>query len=245
MTAAPARGPGRAVLVTGTDTGVGKTVAACSLLLALRARGVDAVGMKPFETGWAGHDWPEDAADLRWAAQAQEGPEDLVPFALRDPLAPAVAARREGRDVDVARAAAALDRLRSRHELVVVEGAGGLAVPVAGTTLLSDAAAAWRLPAVVVARPGLGTINHTTLTVEHARARGLDVLGVVVNRMPAVPDLAMRTNLEWLPRLAAARLLAVLPEQAGPTRAAAQALAGHWQDAALACVLGQPPPGGA
>ncbi len=187
----------RGLLVTGTDTGVGKTVVAA---LIARAR-PGTTYVKPAQTGLA-----EDPADTDVVARIAGCPTRQGP-GLDEPLAPAVAAARAGRPItrgDLLAPFAGLDD-------VVGEGAGGLLVELGtdGTTL-ADLAVDLALPLIVVSRPGLGTLNHTRLTCEAAWARGLEVLGIVVNRYPADPGVAERTNLEGLAEMAP--ILAVVPD---------------------------------
>lgn len=202
------------VFVTGTDTGVGKTAVAAGLIEALRAQDVDARPLKPVETGApAESDWPEDAAILAEAAGlADAEPSTVCPVRFEEPLAPSVAARRAGRPIDLATLDAAVEQVQAEAELALVEGAGGLLVPVTEDATMADLAARWQLPVLIVARSGLGTLNHTALTVETARAHGLDVLGVVLNRWPTSPDVATRTNPAELERLTGAPVLGRLPE---------------------------------
>lgn len=194
----------KGVFVTGTDTGVGKTVVAAALARALRQHSINAGVMKPVQTGALRTPDGLIATDARFLAAAAGimDPPDLVcPVRLELPLAPSVAARLEGREINVPAMMNAYHELRQRHDWLIVEGAGGLAVPIAGEYLMRDLAREMSLPLLVVARPGLGTINHTLLTVEFARASGIEVLGVVINDYPCVPDLAERTNPEaiaWL-----------------------------------------------
>ncbi len=168
----------RGVFVTGTDTGVGKTLVACALVRALRSRGLDVGVMKPVETG-VGAAGPLDARALREAAGVADPLELVCPFALALPAAPTVAAADEGRDVDLEAIERAFATLAARHACMVVEGAGGLLVPVADGASIADLAHTLALPLLVVARASLGTINHTLLTLEAARARGIRVAGVV------------------------------------------------------------------
>ena len=170
----------RGLFVTGTDTGVGKTVVACTLVRALRGRGVDVGVMKPAETG-VGEAGPLDALALREAAASADPLDDVCPQQFGLPAAPTVAAAHEGRRVDVAAIQAAFDRLAARHELLVVEGAGGLLVPAADGLDMAGLAARLELPVLVAARAALGTINHTLLTVEAAERRGLRLAGVAIS----------------------------------------------------------------
>lgn len=207
------------ILVTGTDTGIGKTFVACGLARALRDLGVDVGVMKPFASGAEkrGKGWTHaDAEALMAASGTRDAFEKVCPNLFRDALAPVVAAAREGRRADVAGAVKATRAMVARHEVTVVEGAGGLLVPLTKKETVAEYAKAARLPVLIVARPGLGTLNHTRMTVEAARARGLEVLGIVVNASTsAPPGLAERTNLETIAEHAGVRVLAVVPYGAG------------------------------
>lgn len=206
---------GAALFVTGTDTGVGKTVVACALILALRQRGVAVGAMKPAETGCPPEGWPPDGAALAAAAGLDLPRPAVVPYALPEPLAPAVAARRAGVRIDLQVLDQALAAQQAARQLVVVEGAGGLAVPLTDELDMAGLAARWGLPLLVVARPGLGTLNHTVLTVAYARQRGLRVLGVVLNPWPEEPDTATATNPAELVRLTGVPILGRLPRLPG------------------------------
>jgi dethiobiotin synthetase len=181
------------LFVTGTDTGVGKTAVSAGILAVLREEGLDVAPMKPIETGHRGEGWPADARCLHAASGLPLRQEHVVPYALRDPLAPQAAARRQGIRIDWAKLDDAYREL-ARTRPVLVEGAGGLAVPVDAHNDMADLALRWRLPVLIVARPQLGTINHTRLTLEYARQRGLEVLGVVINAYPEDPGLAEESN---------------------------------------------------
>ena len=129
---------------------------------------------------------------------------------LEAPLAPSVAAKLAGRTVRLTDALPGFAELCRRHEFVVVEGAGGLAVPIEGRATMRDLAAAMGLPVLIVARAGLGTINHTALTVEYARAGGLEVAGIVFGDYPEAPGLAERTNAEAVEALTGVPVLGVI-----------------------------------
>lgn len=197
------------VFVTGTDTGVGKTVVSAVLAACWTAAGHDVAYVKPAQSG--AQDGDDDAADVsRWAPAAV----DVVGTVLAEPLAPAVAARRAG--VELTAADLVRPVLDAGHRWpsarLVVEGAGGLLVELGtdGTTC-ADLAAGLDLPLVVVARAGLGTLNHTALTLAEADRRGLEVAGVVVCGYPEQPDVAARTNLAELDGLSQGRLAGVVP----------------------------------
>lgn len=207
------------VFITGTDTEVGKTVVAAGLTLALRARGVDVGVMKPFATGAVRQVDGLVAADTRFLMAAAEcaDPSSIVtPVCLEEPLAPAVAASRAGVDVNLEAVAEAFQELQRRHEFVVVEGVGGVAVPVRGQVVVGDLHELMPLPMWVVARPGLGTVNHTALTVEYARARSWDVVGIVLNDVGEGPSgVAEDTNPGVIEALTGVPIVATLPRVRG------------------------------
>jgi dethiobiotin synthetase len=182
--------------VTGTDTGVGKTVVSCALLAALRARGRVARGMKPVETGVAAPRAPDtDAARLRRAAGDVDAWEDVCPATYAEPLAPMVAAERAGRPLDLAVLDAAAARLGAGADALLMEGAGGLLVPFTRSLSFAGLATHWGLELVVVAADRLGVLNHALLTVREAERRGLRVRAVVLNAVrPAPADVAEATN---------------------------------------------------
>lgn len=198
---------GQGVVITGTDTGVGKTVVAAALAALWRALGDEVTYVKPVQSGTA--DGDDDAAGVGSLA----GVAVMTGLRLGPSLAPGVAARLAGEELGYPALVATIRAAAGPRVRLVVEGAGGLLVELGsdGTTL-ADLAAASGLPLLVVARPGLGTLNHTALTVEAIARRGLDFKGVVVNRYPDQPDLAARTNLAELDRIAGGRLIGVVPE---------------------------------
>jgi dethiobiotin synthase len=209
---------GRIVVVTGTDTGVGKTVATAALALRAQARGSVTV-VKPVQTG-IGPAHPGEVADAD-EVHRLTGCAVQEYTCLEDPLAPDTAARLRG--VAIPPVAEYADRIRVLAEFedtIVVEGAGGLLVRLdtEGGTLLDLAAElAETLPVevVVVARAGLGTLNHTELTVGALRARGLEPAGLVIGSWPVEPGLAERCNRDDLPHVAGVPLLAAIPAGAG------------------------------
>ncbi len=196
--------------VTGTDTGAGKTVAACGLVRALRARGIDAGAMKPMETG-VGEAGPLDAMALSEAAGGADPLELVCPLRFAMPAAPNVAAAAEGRSVDLERVDEAFAELSAGRAVVVVEGAGGLLAPATEDLDMAGLAARLRLPLVLVARSALGTINHTRLSLEAAERRGLEVAGVIVSHATGVLSEADRANLGDLLRRLGDRLIAEIP----------------------------------
>jgi dethiobiotin synthetase len=206
----------RGIFITGTDTGVGKTWVAAGLTAALRQRGVKAVYFKPVQSGCPeeeGRLVPTDAKFARTLAGLTEPLEVLSPIALRLPLAPGVAAAQAGVVVDLERIASSLRDLAGRYDFFVVEGAGGLYVPLVGLDFLVLDLIRWLcLPLAVVAQSGLGTINHTVLTVKAALAAGIEVTGVILNRYPDTPGLAAATNPGVIEALTGVPILGKLPE---------------------------------
>jgi dethiobiotin synthetase len=204
----------KGIFITGTDTGVGKTVVSAVIARLLRQRGINVGVMKPVTSGCNEVDGrlvSDDAELLCWAAGTDGCDRDTAPYLLRDPLAPSMAAEREGIRIDFHAIKAAHERLADRHDFVIVEGAGGLMVPVAGGLLIADLAGQLQLPLLVVARPNLGTINHTLLTTFAARQMGLSVKGVVINKYPVQPDPAEEYAPHLLGSLCGAPVLGVFP----------------------------------
>ncbi|MFJ3278553.1 dethiobiotin synthase [Streptomyces halstedii] len=200
------------LVVSGTGTEIGKTVVTAAVAAASQDRRVAV--LKPAQTGLAPGE-PGDAAEVARLAGAHVTAVELARFP--EPLAPETAARRAGlppvRPYEIAEAA---QKLATEHDLVLVEGAGGLLVRYDGEgSTLADAARLLAAPVLVVAPAGLGTLNATALTAEALWTRGLECPGVVVGSMPADADLASRCNLDDLPVAAGAPLLGVLPAGAG------------------------------
>lgn len=214
------------LLVTGTDTGVGKTVIAAALILARREAGVRAIGFKPLESGVGGN----DVADSTILAAASATDEPLaVPVArLAEPLAPGVAAERAGVVIDPTVIEERVGSLRAAGWSVVVEGAGGILVPLVWGYTALDLAARLGLEAVVVARAGLGTLNHVQLTVDALRRCDVAVRAVVLNGRGDPPDLAETTNPPALARLLPRTRIIEIPrcEAVDPLEAARRAAPG-------------------
>jgi dethiobiotin synthetase len=191
----------RGLFVTGTDTGAGKSVLAAALVAAIAAAGEPVRAHKPVLTGLdtppgdAG-EWPPDHELL--AAACGMAPEQVAPLRYGPAVSPHLAAQLEGRPLDPPALLAAARRAGEPDDGVepalIVEGVGGLLVPLTGHYAVRDLVADLGLPLVVAARPGLGTINHTLLTLEAARAAGLDVRAVVLTPWPAQPDAIERSN---------------------------------------------------
>lgn len=201
--------------VTGTDTGVGKTLVSAGLLHALARYHRHVVGMKPVAAGlvpW-GEDWAsEDAIALRSASTLAVPPALDNPVLLPDPLSPHIAAARAGVQIDIAAIVTSYQALAAQADVVVVEGAGGFHVPLTDTLTGADLAQALALPMVLVVGLRLGCLNHALLTAEAIRARGLTLAGWVANRIDPQMD-AADENIAYLSGRLQAPLLAEVPYQ--------------------------------
>lgn len=202
--------------VTGTDTGVGKTVIAGALAMLARRQGRRVGVFKPVATACR-HDVrlglvSEDAEFLAHTAEAEEMLEVITPVRYAGELAPMVAARREQRPIDWPAIDAAWERIRRDNDWLIVEGVGGLLVPIDEKTSVADLALRYALPLVIVARPDLGTINHTLLTIEAAKARRLPIAAVVINGYrPSSGTLAEETNPETIAQLTRMSIPLIVP----------------------------------
>ena len=188
--------------MTGTDTGVGKTVLTAAVVASLRARGVAVRVLKPVITGLdepADDIWPHDHELLARVAGCM--PEEVVLSSYGPPVSPHLAAELAGRAFALSELTAGIRARVAGDQVLVIEAVGGLLVPLDHGSSVRDLARAVGLPLLVAARPGLGTINHTLLTLEAARAAGLKVAGVVLTPWPDAPDTIERSNLETIGRL--------------------------------------------
>lgn len=209
-----AAGRVRGLFVTATDTGVGKTVVAVALLAALRTRGERVAAFKPAVTGTdepADPDWPPD--DVLLAAAAGMRAQDVTPARFGPSVSPHLAAALVGESLDPALLRRGFAARAAETDVTIVEGVGGLLVPLTPDYRVLDFARDVALPLVIAARSGLGTINHTLLTLEAARAAGLHVAGVVMTPWPDAPSALERDNRETVARLGDVEVatLATLP----------------------------------
>ncbi len=171
--------------ITGTDTGVGKTTATATLLLWCQSRGLDVGVMKPMETGVDPECHSSANSDARFLMEIgaiQDAPEDVCPFRFKTPASPWQAAIHEGQPVDLDWIVSVYEKLAARHDRMLVEGVGGLMVPLVPGLVVADLAAKLKLPLILVTRYTLGTQNHTLLTIDHARRRGLHLAGLVFSQ---------------------------------------------------------------
>ena len=204
--------------VTGTDTGVGKTVVSCALLHALRARGMRAVGMKPVASGCVQRAQGllnEDVEALLQAGDPTATRDEISLYRFEPAIAPHIAAARAGVEIDLAAIAARHRELARRYDAVVVEGAGGWLVPLGRSTSFADLAQALGLPVVLIVGMRLGCINHALLSAESIARCGLRLEGWVANRID--PDMAcFEENLESLRERMDARLMGVVAHRFPP-----------------------------
>lgn len=195
------------IFITGTDTEIGKTAITAGLAAVLKDRNIDLGVMKPISAGGQ-----EDALLLKQAAGVADPLETINPICLRDPLSPNVAATREDKTIDLNLIFDTYKNLSQQHDTMLVEGVGGLLVPLTDDFLVADLAIRFQLPLIIVARAALGTINHTLLTIEAARQRDLRILGIVYNTLsPEPPDLAAQTSPDVITRISGIPSLGIIP----------------------------------
>lgn len=179
--------------ITGTDTNAGKTFCTALLTRALRGKGFETIALKPLCSGER-----EDVEILRSVSDNALSNDETNPVWLKAPAAPVVAARLENRPITLDSLEAWFHTLSRKHPSLLVEGAGGWLVPITKTETIADLAARLSLPVILVVANRLGCINHTLLTLESIRARGLRCPGIILNNLAANPDIATRTNREIL-----------------------------------------------
>jgi len=201
--------------ITGTDTGVGKTLVAGGLAALYKNKGLNVGVMKPVATGCKRINntlVSDDAVFLKLSAEVDDEYELINPVSLEQPLAPTVAARLSNTKIDSDKINTAFDTLCERHEYMIVEGIGGLLVPINEYYFVVDMAEEMELPVIVVCRPTLGTINHTLLTVSYARQHGLDVKGIIINESAENGETIVKdTNTDEIKRLTGLPILGAIP----------------------------------
>jgi dethiobiotin synthetase len=207
------------IFITGTDTGVGKThVAAClSAYLSIR-KGLNVGVMKPFESGLSKRDkddLPWDAICLKEASGSADGLDMISPYTFEAPLAPEVAAMIERVTIDLEVLDKIYRNISGSHDITVVEGAGGVLVPIQRNFFYIDLIKRWNTPVIVVSRLGLGTINHTLLTCSYLISQGVRVIGVILNNTEGLSDFAAKTNPEVLKVYLNVPVLGICPHNRG------------------------------
>jgi dethiobiotin synthetase len=194
------------IFITATDTGVGKTMAVYVLGVLLKARGFDVGVMKPVQC--AG----EDARFLKKVLALPEDLKEINPFYAPEPLSPHLAFRRAGIRFDKRRLQNCLKKLRACHDMVLLEGAGGLMVPLTNSYYIADLIADLKAEMIIVARLGIGTINHTLLTINEAKRRGLKIKGIIFcQTKPMPPGLPESTNPVEIEKLSGVKTLGIIP----------------------------------
>ncbi len=207
------------VFVVGTDTGVGKTEASCALLSLLADSGLRPAAFKPYESGCRRLSHPADASAMKAAARSEDDLELICPHRFRAAVAPGVAAARLGKHPSFRATMRAYRSFAGRP--LVVEGAGGLCVPLDARREVIDLVQVLGLPVLLVARAGLGTLNHTALSLEALSARRIPVLAVLLSRSSPDPDASCRDNAEWIRRRHRVAVLGPVPFQTATKRRAA------------------------
>jgi dethiobiotin synthetase len=203
------------IFVTGTDTGIGKTVVTCGLTAFFSLRkGFDVGVMKPLEAGLTLHGkelLPRDAILLKEASGSQDDLSLINPYCFESPLAPETASQLEHVRIDLEMLDRIYSQLRASHDLLFIEGAGGILVPIMRNFFYVDLMKRWDVRALVIARLGLGTINHTLLTCRYLKQEGIPVAGVILNDNEDKKDLAAKTNPDMIARYLDVPLLGVFP----------------------------------
>jgi dethiobiotin synthetase len=193
------------VFVTGTSTEVGKTVVAAVIARTLAAEGKRIAVFKPAVTGLE-EEGETDHALLRRASSSSQSDEEIAPYRYQPPASPHLAAALVGEEIDPGRLRQTAREAAADADAIVCEGVGGLLVPLSPAYLVRDLAVDLTYPLVIVARPGLGTINHILLTLESARAAGLEIAAVVLNPWPEHPSAIERDNRETIAELGGTRV---------------------------------------
>ena len=205
---------GKGVFLTGTDTGVGKTFITEGIASFFHQRGIRVGVMKPVESGCecsVNGLHPHDGVFLQKMSSSTDDLDKIVPYRLEHPLTPSVAAKLENVVIDLKSIQNIYQQREDQYDLMLVEGVGGLLAPLYKRSTSVDLIRLLDIPLIVVARNALGTINHTLLTVEHARQKGLAVFGVILNCCSSDPDVSVETNHEVIRELSGVPFLGKVP----------------------------------
>lgn len=198
--------------ITGTDTDVGKTIVASGLSSVLHEKGYDVGVFKPCLSGISREDEKSDTRNLKEMSKTNLSLEEITPFSFKEPLAPYVAAKREGREIFLQDVFNHWEIIRKKHEFFIVEGAGGITVPLGKDFSVIDLCKALQLPVIIVARTNLGTVNHIILTVDYAKRHGLQIAGIILNGMSKNPHISERTNPELIAEFIDVPILGIIPK---------------------------------
>ncbi len=200
----------KGIFVTGTDTGVGKTIVTASIAWNLIQAGRKVGVLKPVQTGTI----VSGPTDIEFVQSlfGEDSPLDVAcPYMFPDPVAPLVASMLSGERIDIRSIEDSYSKLADQNDTVIVEGAGGLQVPILEDYFMSDLAMDLNIPILIVTRPNLGTLNHTFLTLESAKRKGLDVVGIVISNYPWDPGIPEQTNPELIISMTGVNILGILP----------------------------------
>jgi dethiobiotin synthetase len=184
----------KGLFVTGTDTGVGKTIITSGIAAVLKEYQMDIGVYKPFLSGISREHPESDTSLLKEGSQTSLTNEEITPFEFREPLAPYVAGKLEGKSIFLKDVLNHWEQIKEKHHYFLVEGAGGISVPLGPDFLVCDLIKSLDLPTIIVTRPNLGTINHTFLTVKYAQSMGISIAGIIINGKNSDTDLAELTN---------------------------------------------------
>lgn len=198
--------------VTGTDTGVGKTIISSGITSVLNERNFDVGVYKPLLSGISREHPESDTNLLKEASKTSLSYDEITPFEFKEPLAPYVAGKLEGKSIVLADVLNHWNQIKEKHKYFIIEGAGGISVPLGIDFLVSDLIKAFNLPIIIVARPNLGTINHTYLTVKYAESIGIKVAGIIINGKSDEFDLAEDTNPSIIEKQCGVSLLGITPK---------------------------------
>lgn len=198
------------IFITGTDTGVGKTIVTAAVAWNMKQAGRSVGIMKPIQTGTV-VSGPTDIEFIQDLIGEDHSVDYSCPYTFADPVAPLVASMLSDERIDIKRIRDSFKKLKENNDTVLVEGAGGILVPILEDYFMSDLALELDLPILIVSRPNIGTLNHTLLTLEYAKKKGLEVAGIVISNFPWDPGIPEQTNPELILSMTGVNILGVLP----------------------------------